>query len=74
MPVNESLENLLDKDFEQKSPKELIGASIAALEGISDAKAELIAKALGAKTILDLATNKYVLAAQAIATLAKLEK
>lgn len=64
----------MDKDFEQKSPKELIGASIAALEGISDAKAELIAKALGAKTILDLATNKYVLAAQAIATLAKLEK
>lgn len=74
MPVNDSLKQLLDADFETKPLKEVVEASTSALQGISEAKAEQIASALGAKTIADLATNKYVLAAQALVALAKFEK
>lgn len=66
--------NLLDKAWETKPLSEVVSASTSALEGLSDAKAEMITKALGAKTIHDLATNKYVLWAQALDTLASAEK
>jgi hypothetical protein len=59
----------LDKAFEQQSFAELAKAPVSALAGVSDADAEALKKALGIKTIADLATNKYVLWAQAINTL-----
>lgn len=68
------LEKLLDKEFEQKSPAELVDAPVDALEGVSKADADALKKAFGIKTIGDLAKNKYVLAAQTIANLAALNK
>ncbi len=65
------IENKLDKEYETKPVEELAKAPVAALQGISDAKAELLKQALGVKTIADLGTNKYFLWAQAIAKLAE---
>ncbi|CAM2756380.1 hypothetical protein [Skermania piniformis] len=64
-------ENKLDKAYEDKPVEELAKAPVAALQGISDAKAELLLQALGVRTIADLGTNKYFLWAQAIAKLAE---
>jgi hypothetical protein len=61
----------LDKAYEQKEFSELVNAPVDALAGVSAADAAALASALGIKTIGDLATNKLVLWAQAIATLAK---
>ena len=61
----------LDKAFEEKSFAELAGAPVSALAGVSDADAVALKSALGIKTIADLATNKYVLWAQAITALSK---
>ena len=63
------ISKFMDKAFEQKSFAELAKAPISALAGVSDADADALAKALGIKTSADLATNKYVLWAQAITTL-----
>ena len=60
----------VDKAYEQMSFAELAKAPVAALQGVSDADGAALAAALGIKTIADLATNKFVLWAQAIATLA----
>lgn len=61
----------LDKAYEGMEFAELVKAPVDALAGVSAADAEALAKTLGIKTIGDLATNKYVLWAQAIATLGK---
>lgn len=66
-----SIEKFLDKAHEASEFSELVNAPIDALAGVSAADAEALAKAFGIKTIGDLATNKYVLWAQAIATLSK---
>lgn len=63
------ISKFVDKAFEQQSFAELAKAPVSALQGVSDADAEALAKALGIKTIGDLATNKFVLWAQAINTL-----
>lgn len=60
-----------DKAYETKPVEELAAAPVAALQGISDAKAELLTQALGVKTVADLGTNKYFLWAQAVAKLAE---
>lgn len=65
-----NIEKFLDKAYEQKEFAELVNAPISALEGVSDADGEALQKALGIKTIGDLATNKFVLWAQAITNLA----
>lgn len=65
------IETKVDKAYEGKPVEELAKAPVAALQGISDAKAALLQEALGVKTIADLGTNKYVLWAQAIAKLAE---
>lgn len=65
------IEDKVDKAYETKSVQELASAPVAALQGISDAKAELLQQALGIKTIADLGTNKYFLWAQSIAKLAE---
>ena len=63
------ISKFLDKAFEQQSFADLAKAPISALAGVSDADAVALAKALGIKSIADLATNKFVLWAQAINTL-----
>lgn len=68
------LKDMLDKAFENKPVAEVAKASPAALQGISDAGAEALKKHLGISSIEDLATNKYVLWAQAITTLATMNK
>jgi hypothetical protein len=61
----------LDKAYENMEFSELVNAPVEALAGVSAADGEALAKSLNIKTIGDLATNKYVLWAQAIATLSK---
>jgi hypothetical protein len=60
----------LDKAYEQKEFTELADAPVDALQGLSKADAEALQKALGIKTIRQLAENKFVRAAQAITLLA----
>ncbi len=66
-----NVDKFVDKAYEKMEFAELVKAPVAALQGVSDASGEALAKALGVKTIGDLATNKYVLWAQAIANLSK---
>ena len=61
----------LDKASELKTFEELADAPLDALEGMSKNDAELLHKALNIRTIRELAENKFVLRAQAIANLAK---
>ena len=64
------ISKFVDKAYEQQSFAELVKAPVAALQGVSEADAEALAKALGIKTIGDLANNKFVGWAQAISALA----
>lgn len=64
----------IDKAHEQKDFAELAGLSISVLQGVSAGDAEALQKAFGVKTIRDLATNKYILVAQAITGLAGVEQ
>jgi hypothetical protein len=59
----------LDKAFEGKEFAELVNAPVSALQGVSESDGEALTKAFGIKTIGDLASNKYVKRAQAIANL-----
>jgi hypothetical protein len=61
----------MDKAFEGMEFAELAKAPISALAGVSDADAVALKSALGINSIADLATNKFVLWAQAINTLAR---
>jgi hypothetical protein len=72
MAQGNTLDKLLDKAYEGKDFKELADAPVSALAGVSDADAEALKKAFGIKTIGDLAGHKAIVAAQAIAALAKL--
>jgi hypothetical protein len=74
MAANDSLRNMLDKEWEDKPVAEIVRQSPAALQGLTPEKAAKIAEALGARTIGELAANKYVLWCQALATLARYEK
>jgi hypothetical protein len=74
MPTNESLSELLDKAVENKPVKEIIQMSPAVLQGMSDADAEALQRALGVKTIEQLANHKLVLMAQALVTVARFER
>lgn len=65
------LTQYVDKAFENKDFTEIANAPVSALQGVSDADAEALQKAFGIKTVHDLATNKFVLWAQAINVLAK---
>jgi hypothetical protein len=71
MPINDCLKDVLDKAWEEKDLKEILAASPAALQGLSDGDAEKLQAAFGIKTVADMATNKYFLWAQAILTLSK---
>ena len=60
----------VDKAHEQKEFAELAELPIDALQGVSKADAEAIQQAFNVRTIRQLAENKFVRAAQAIALLA----
>ncbi|MEV4638023.1 hypothetical protein AB0J80_11780 [Actinoplanes sp. NPDC049548] len=74
MPISVNLDALLDKAYESSSLAELADAPVSALSGVSEADGEALQKAFNIKTIGDLAGNKYVRAAQAIAELGRLAK
>lgn len=74
MATNQSLEDMLDKAVETKPVKEIIQMSPEVLQGVSEADAAALKAAFNIKTIEDLATNKFVLAAQALVTIARFEK
>ena len=61
----------LDKSYEGKEFSELADAPVDALEGVSEGDAEHLREAFNIKTVRDLAENKFVLRAQAIAHLSK---
>ena len=60
----------VDKAHEEKEFAELAELPIDALQGVSKGDAEALQKALGIKTIRQLAENKFIRAAQAITLLA----
>jgi len=62
---------ILDKAFEDKDFGELAESPVSALEGVSESDAEHLKAAFNIRTIRDLATNKFVLRAQAINVLSK---
>jgi hypothetical protein len=66
----QGVEPKLDKAWHGKSAQELADAPVSALKGVSEGDAELLQKAFNIKTVKDLGTNKFFLAAQAIAHLA----
>ena len=67
----QGVEPKLDKAFHGKSAQDLASAPVSALKGVSEGDAELLQKAFNIKTIKDMGTNKFFLAAQAIAHLAE---
>ncbi len=58
-----------DKAYEQQDFNQLVDAPVEAISGLSQADAEALKKALGIRTIRDLAENKFVLVAQAVVAL-----
>jgi nucleotidyltransferase/DNA polymerase involved in DNA repair len=68
------MRSFLDKAYEMKEFAELADSPVDALQGVSQADAEALRKALNIKTIRDLAENKFVLWAQAIVNLARSTK
>jgi hypothetical protein len=65
------LAKFLDKAYESADFATLAAAPVSALQGVSDSDAEHLKAAFGIDTIRELATNKFVLWAQAINVLAK---
>ena len=57
-----------DKAYEGKSILELAEAPVAAISGVSEADASDLKKAFNINTVENLATNQYVLLAQALTT------
>ncbi len=66
-----SINKFVDKAYEGKEFAELVNAPVDALQGVSAADSAALLAALNIKTIGDLATNKFVLWAQAINALSK---
>ena len=60
----------LDRRYEDAQTSELPDAPVDALRGLGKAGSEALRKAIGVKTIRDLATNQFVLAAQELLQLA----
>jgi hypothetical protein len=71
MSVTSDLAKALDKAYEDKSLKEILDASPAALAGVTDADAEALQKAFNIKTVRQLGTNKFFAFASALVALEK---
>ncbi len=74
MAISANLDKVLDKAYESSTWAELVDAPVSALADVSEADAEALMKAFNIKTIGDLASNKYVRAATAIAEIAGIAK
>jgi hypothetical protein len=61
----------VDKRFEDRDINELPDAPVEALRGLGTRGGEALRKAIGVKTIRDLATNDFVLKAQEVLRLAE---
>jgi hypothetical protein len=71
MTVSVDLAKALDKAYEDKSLKEILDASPAALAGVTDADAEHLAAAFNIKTVRQLGENKYFGVAAALTAVEK---
>ena len=71
MAVSVDLATALDKVYEDKSLKEILDASPAALAGVTDADAEHLAAAFNIKTVRQLGENKYFGVAAALTAVEK---
>ena len=69
MAVSVDLAKSLDKSFEDKSLKEILDASPAALAGVTDADAKHLEEAFGIKTVRQFGENKYFAVAAALTAL-----
>jgi hypothetical protein len=70
--LEEYIKKVVDKPYENMSPKELIKQPVNAISGISENDAKLLYKAFKIKTIEDLACNHHVYVAQSLTNLAKM--
>jgi len=70
MAISVNLDKILMKEYESKSPDELVKAPVTALAGVSDSDAQHLKDAFNIKTIGDLGKNKYFRAATLISQLA----
>ena len=66
MAVSVDLTKSLDKAYEEKSLKEILDASPAALAGVSDNDAKLLEEAFNIKTVRQLGANKIFAVAAAL--------
>ena len=66
-----NIRKFVDKKYEKMSLKQLAGAPVDALQGISEGDAKALKEAFRVKTVADLAKLKYVKWAQAICLLAE---
>lgn len=73
MSVQIKLDKALDKAFENKSVKEILDASPAALAGVTDKDAAALKEHFGIKTVRDLGTNKFFALAGVLCALEKKE-
>ena len=69
-----NLNSALDKEYEDKSLKELLDAPIEAFQGVSPRQAELLKEAFNIKTIGQMANLRFFKWARAIAILAEKEE
>lgn len=68
----EYIKKVVDKPYENMSPKEIIKQPVSAISGISEEDAKLLSKAFKIKTVEDLACNPYVYVAQSLMNLSKM--
>jgi hypothetical protein len=71
MAVSVDLAKALDKAYEDKSLKEILDASPAALAGVTDADAKHLEEAFNIKTVRQFGENKYFAIAAALAAVEK---
>jgi hypothetical protein len=68
-----ALANALDPSWQKKRMRDLTDASPAALAGLSEKEARILAESFGIRTIAELANHPHVRKAQVIAHLAAIE-
>lgn len=59
MPVSFEMKKALDKEYENKTLKEVLDAPVSALAGVTDGDAEHLKAAFNIKTVRDLGRNKF---------------
>ena len=59
MPVSVDLTKGLDKAYENKTLAEILAAPPSALAGLTEKHDQILAEALGIKTIRDLGSNRF---------------